>query len=289
MSQIDFPSARDVAIFYEVRILCRRQMDVSRQFGLSQARVSQIVSEVSQWRASVSPAEGGDLPDEDRRRADRRVARQRIEAILEWAMADYEASRRPHVTTKFGVRGGKPFHKTTVKEQRPSAQHLKLAVKLSEELHDWDAPAPRAPELTDPILWAKRFSEVLLAKVERGEKTVDQADMYALVFGGAKEVTVERTWAKYELDPVRDRETPVAYIALVSELPREYTDHYGRFYRTRDQGEVCVPHLIARAASPAAQKCEKIAQIMSDQVVPPGPGRDSSAGERQLVCDPVAE
>jgi hypothetical protein len=62
---------------------------------------------------------------------------------------------------------------------------------------------------------------VLLASIESGEMTVDQADECARVFGGAKSMALERTRLNLENDPVRDQKTPVAYKAVLKEVPRE--------------------------------------------------------------------
>ena len=94
------PSGRDTIIFYECRVLKRTQEEVAQQFELSQARVSQIVKRVSQWRADASPAEGGELERDQSRRLTHWEGKQRIEKFLGWTMAGIVDSQRSQTIVK---------------------------------------------------------------------------------------------------------------------------------------------------------------------------------------------
>lgn len=140
----NMPSGRDMAIYYEVRVVCRTQAAVALDFEITQSRVSQIVREVAAWRAAQSPRFGTER--EAVNRVSQWECRERTSVLLSWAMADYLESRQSLVTERRGVMPSGDFCETVIRQQRANARLLKLAMDLNERLAEYDdLPLPPEP------------------------------------------------------------------------------------------------------------------------------------------------
>ena len=141
------PSGRDTTIFYECRVLKRTQQDVAQQFEMSQARVSQIVKQVSQWRADASPAEGGEFERDQSRRLAHWEGKQRIEKFLGWTMAGIVDSQRSQTIVKQREDGeGKvQWKETTVKPPVVSAPAFAASGEVQRSTARLRRPPAAAP------------------------------------------------------------------------------------------------------------------------------------------------
>jgi hypothetical protein len=52
------PSKRDRDIYYAVRSHGMKQVDVAKEFHVSQPRISQILKKVTEWTAKFAPLQG---------------------------------------------------------------------------------------------------------------------------------------------------------------------------------------------------------------------------------------
>ena len=84
------PSARDQAILVAYRTQGRTQASLAKEYGLSQRRICEIIHRVERWLADLIPSEANQLDDEQRQRLDRRLERERDQAIY-----DRAASKEP--------------------------------------------------------------------------------------------------------------------------------------------------------------------------------------------------
>src|SRR5688572_15734647 len=99
-NQPRIPSQRDRAIFNCVRGNGHSQESVGRQYGLTQARVSQIVKRVTAWLAVESPAMLVLADEAKERRVAEAEYRLRLDVAYANASAAFEDSTRPLVTTR---------------------------------------------------------------------------------------------------------------------------------------------------------------------------------------------
>jgi len=127
------PSARNLEIYAQVKIRGCRQSDVAGEHKITQSRVSRIVAQVEAWRLESNAALDS-VNDNDRRRHDRWLARERWETLYQVSLAELEASRRTLETERSGTRDGKDFRETTRREQRSNVQWMKTALKATENL-----------------------------------------------------------------------------------------------------------------------------------------------------------
>jgi hypothetical protein len=117
------PSPRNVEIFCRVRQQGERQEDVAREFGLTQARVSQICTQVQAWREWADERRSGEESRAALRRLARDLARQRNEQI--------------YILVAQGL-AKKPLDR----------QWLKLAIKVSDKMQDLEEDLPPEKRFT---------------------------------------------------------------------------------------------------------------------------------------------
>ena len=200
------PNGRDTTIFYECRILQRTQKTVAKQFHMSQARVSQIVKQVSQWRADASPAEGGELERDQSRRLGHWEGKQRIEKFLGWTMAGIVDSQRCQTIVKQREDGAGQvqWKETTVKPPVVSAQLLRQAGKYNDQLLAYDdrpPPPPAARNVPQPLPQEVQAALNWLESVERGIYSAEHADECAAQHYGSTRLIYPRLWAKHDPRP----------------------------------------------------------------------------------------
>ena len=148
------PSPRDQQIFVDVHALGRTQLEVADEYKLSQGRVSQIIAEVRQWRAMVTPSEAGEPDRAGQARLDRFVSRKVYEKLIGQAMRELARGDRKLTTTKEGQRGETKFTETTVREQAASVQWAKVALKTTELLAKLEErELPPSPAEQEEKLW----------------------------------------------------------------------------------------------------------------------------------------
>lgn len=75
------PSPRNVEVHDHVRLLNQSQEEVALRYGLTQARVSQICTQVQDWREWVDERPAGQPSLDERRRIARRLFRRNYEQI----------------------------------------------------------------------------------------------------------------------------------------------------------------------------------------------------------------
>src|SRR5687768_10669862 len=93
-------SVRDREIFQRVAVKREGQAAVAKEYGLTQARVSQIIDLVQAWLAEANEGEAGDLPPQKQLRLGSRVVRMRLEGLLTDTMEGWRASKGKLKTTK---------------------------------------------------------------------------------------------------------------------------------------------------------------------------------------------
>ena len=93
LEKLDPPSSRDREIFHAAAVERKPQDQVADDFGISQARVSQVVGRVRTWLMTASDDETGDLPPEMAQRLGVRLARMRLEHLLTISMQCFEMSQ----------------------------------------------------------------------------------------------------------------------------------------------------------------------------------------------------
>ena len=92
-SDFEQPSERDLEIFAAVKIDCRRQVDVAAEFGLCQARVSQIVQAVRNWQ--MRSAHDDELTKQAGPYVERQLDLRRLEWLYENTIQCYRRSCEP--------------------------------------------------------------------------------------------------------------------------------------------------------------------------------------------------
>lgn len=124
------PSERDLEIFAAVKIDCRRQVDVAAEFGLSQARVSQIVAAVRS--AQLHSAQDDRFTDRAEPYVEWRLDVRRLEWLYENAIQCYRRSCEPARRERSGENARGEWKSTTTLHAAGNMQCLKLAGKLME-------------------------------------------------------------------------------------------------------------------------------------------------------------
>jgi hypothetical protein len=89
------PSRRNQEIYAAVKIRGCRQIDVAKDSGLTQGRVSEIIAQVEKWRAHAAAADQGTLTQQEQRRADRWLVRQCLEELFQMTMRAMAGRRSP--------------------------------------------------------------------------------------------------------------------------------------------------------------------------------------------------
>ena len=127
---------RDMAIYVEVVCYYHKQSDVARKFGLTQARVSQIVNKMLREQTELEEQIGQPLGRASQRLIARQADRICKQQALSWCQRHLESADKPLTTTRTRTDGeGKTlFTDQTVREVKPNLQLPKLMVRLSSEL-----------------------------------------------------------------------------------------------------------------------------------------------------------
>src|SRR5262245_17270386 len=141
------PNARDQEIFVAYRTQGVTQARLAEDNGLSQRRISEIVSRVERWRADVNPRQENELDHEQQQRLDRYLERQRNQILWDRGIRGHDNAKPTLKTRKKGQRDGKKFSEVTIREVAPSAQFLRIAAHANRELSRLsDKPPPKSAE-----------------------------------------------------------------------------------------------------------------------------------------------
>src|SRR5688572_26021838 len=146
------PSARDQEIYVAHKVQGRQQMELAAKHGLSKGRVSQIVKRVGAWRSDRGPQQG-ELKNDQRRRLERQLERERIEELYGESLRLLKDFQKPATTNRKGeratVKGPKLDWWDQTEREVPNTrvQALKAALRAAEklgELADREPPPPAA-------------------------------------------------------------------------------------------------------------------------------------------------
>jgi hypothetical protein len=99
------PTERDFAAFEAVVMDSRSTRDVSRELGISQTRVCQLVERVWQWHREVLPQIDRDFPLGAAQHAARLLAADRLDHLYYLAIRGFEHSKRDIVKTRVNASG----------------------------------------------------------------------------------------------------------------------------------------------------------------------------------------
>ena len=222
------PSARDQAIFLAYRTQGRSQAKLAEENGLSQRRISQIVRRTQHWldhgipTLHTTPPSGYSLalPSSDRldrQRLERRLARERDQAIFDRALHQHDHQPKALVTTveycsndaptlnlEPGTLNSPPTSPTlnlepgtlnsrppsrlirTTRQLAPSGQFLRAALRASAELKRTadKEPLPTPPVEMDPRQKLALLLNLLCAfrrEAEQEHKVVKTGDCMTIV------------------------------------------------------------------------------------------------------------
>lgn len=148
------PTARDQALFELRQAKGWSQERIAREQGLSQSRVSQILRRVAAWREAQRPVSEQELAGEQERHQ-RRLERARQQELYERALRELDAAPDEVTTIRRTHRGQAVVCETTTRQQSPSVQWLRLALRAAEGLTQAAAdpqPASQLRELTSALV-----------------------------------------------------------------------------------------------------------------------------------------
>ena len=115
------PVPRDRLIFEEVLVKGRGQLEVAREHGISQPRVSKILAEVGAWLCRVLPESVAKEQWEGQVALGFWLAQARLEFLYHKALAAFDASGQDKVVVKQGKRGDVAWEHKTTTMQSPKA------------------------------------------------------------------------------------------------------------------------------------------------------------------------
>jgi hypothetical protein len=144
------PSERNLEIHEEVRVNGLTQFDMAVKHGLTQRRVSAICKQVDRWYGEHEPWELGEPQGAAGQRAERVVAKRRLENVYGWALRGL--SQSGVTLTHYNIRqtDGEPtVRQTQRKEQQLNVQWAKVAKGTAEKLLDL-AEEAEAAEIAPP-------------------------------------------------------------------------------------------------------------------------------------------
>jgi hypothetical protein len=129
------PSERNLRIYEEVRVEGLESLEVAVSYGVSRRRVSAICQQVDRWYGEQEPWRLGDPQGVAGQRAERLVAKRRLEHVYYWALRGLKCSGQSitegHTTIPDG---GPTVRKQVQKDQNFNVQWLKVAKGVAEEL-----------------------------------------------------------------------------------------------------------------------------------------------------------
>jgi hypothetical protein len=129
------PSERNLQVFEAVRTEGRSQVEVARQYGLSQPRVAQICQQIDRWWARLRALGAG----RDARRAELLLARRRYERILATASRHLAQNEVTLATEKTRHEGGQVLRTRTLRTEPVDPQWGRIVVWVSDRLARLDA------------------------------------------------------------------------------------------------------------------------------------------------------
>ena len=152
-------SQRNQQIAAAVRLHGQKQVEVAKEFGISQRRVSQICQQVERWHGCVNPSERGEVDGDERRWSDRTLSREQLTEVYRRSMRAFARSERPLATRRRGKRadGGK-WSERCARDQKLDTGSLRVALRAVEM--QWklaDRPNPRQREVEENrehLTWA---------------------------------------------------------------------------------------------------------------------------------------
>src|SRR5687768_8277878 len=100
LRSLRIPSARDRTLFLYIVAGKHCQSVLARHFGVTQGRVSQIVTRVRKWLQAATPEQDRSLPEANQLRQAVLVVRQKMNFLLADAWHAWRASIGDHVTVK---------------------------------------------------------------------------------------------------------------------------------------------------------------------------------------------
>ena len=164
---------RDQTIYDQVVVWKHRQIDVARDFQLTQARVSQIVARISRLKAEQAERLGQALGLPSQRLAEKQIYRDRLETalpLLDRHLREASAPLKTTRTRKDGD-GNVIFVEETVREVKPSVQLFKLTIGVSRELVELADLPPAEVQVESETVELVRQNAHLRAANEHEELT----------------------------------------------------------------------------------------------------------------------
>jgi hypothetical protein len=127
------PSERDQALFDLQQAKGWTQERIAIEHRLSQSRVSQILRRVAAWREAQQRAQEAErVGEQDRRQS--RLERARQEELYSRALRELDGTPSELTMIRRTHRGQAMVCETTTRQQLPSVQWLKLALRAAEAL-----------------------------------------------------------------------------------------------------------------------------------------------------------
>ncbi|WP_254513373.1 hypothetical protein [Anatilimnocola floriformis] len=152
-------SERDKRIFHEVRVDGRSQTEVGSKYGLTQPRVSKIITRVELWLSQPVAKDFAELPRADRLRAAARLHKMRLEKMYDEALSAWEASRKPRTIRKTKMVKGESVPDPEVQSQNGDARLWKCVIIAMKELSAFEGfngrgevDASTAGRVWEPVL-----------------------------------------------------------------------------------------------------------------------------------------
>jgi hypothetical protein len=132
------PSERDQKIYWQVRGNSRTQRDVAKEFNMTQPRVCQIVRDVAAHFAGTMPGLELCLSEAEQLRLMSRECVERRQRLILRAEEEYEASKRPLVTTiEKRMVNDEEWDQTIRRGQRGDVRLLKIVQQENDRLASW--------------------------------------------------------------------------------------------------------------------------------------------------------
>lgn len=182
------PSVRDREIYERVMVHQQTQQAVAGEYSLTQARVSQIVAEVSDWLANATGKEAGDLSPAQALRLGSRVVRMRLEHLLGVFMQSWRSSQGEIASQRErdGENGSftEKITRTSFGDCKYLTQYLRVALCVARLDGVVTSPKVKSAESlvievkSNPLPAAARIDEKP-AVVEVSAKQANSGDLYS--------------------------------------------------------------------------------------------------------------
>ena len=188
------PSSRDQAIYLAYKTTGVSQAKLAEDNHLSQRRISAIITRVDRWRANLIPAAAGQLDHHQAQRLERWLEQQRLQAVFQRAIRDYDTQQSELKTTRHGDRDGKKYHDETTRQVPRNVQLLKVAIRASEslgKLNDKPAPAASEPKDAEQRFW-QVYALILELRRENGHPEIGLLSREAAAITAALQDLIHR-------------------------------------------------------------------------------------------------